>query len=555
MAVEEDEAVSQLCRSLEAVFHHGLKGGITASMGFSSSQPSFWRFIKNHLGRQDIERYLMLKNITSDLGRGRAWLRAALNERTLERHMHSFLSSGPTISSFYEPWAFMSDEERTSTLPAMSAGLSSILFAIKIDNPELNHPPVDEADDIVAQFNDDEAEEDGDDNLSTVSSNPSKKSLSDRKKKRKVQSHLVNFEGENDDDGERTRPLETKQLPTTTMKSQSRSSTTTSARRSLEKQILISQTSSKTPLSSERQGRGREKANVLGIDFSPVNLRSSVKHGESEEDEIDIYSRSPETSKASGGDSRSLCSNDDGELPKELSSTATRLTPLKNTGVGALIPITGAVEGMQRNVGGGGGGNLRGISAADDVSEDSMSIRSFGDESDYASVASGRAELQHNKRVPTVSVHSSSQYASAITREDLKQALLSVMARKDELQEQCLQLKKLLEQETSCGSALREEAAETKRKGQEMTDKMESRINTLSRENELLKHQLKKYVGAVQKLRDGPQAYETLARLEKGSECDEQRAKYVDYHYEASEYEKKLIQVLYIRNQKLRVRI
>ena len=34
------------------------------------------------------------------------------------------------------------------------------------------------------------------------------------------------------------------------------------------------------------------------------------------------------------------------------------------------------------------------------------------------------------------------------------------------------------------------------------------------RENELLKHQLKKYVGAVQKLRDGPQAYETLAQLE-----------------------------------------
>ena len=63
------------------------------------------------------------------------------------------------------------------------------------------------------------------------------------------------------------------------------------------------------------------------------------------------------------------------------------------------------------------------------------------------------------------------------------------------------------------------------------------------RENELLKHQLKKYVGAVQKLRDGPQAYETLAQLE-GPKMEEGSNKYIDYHYEASEYEKKLIQVL-----------
>ena len=36
-------------------------------------------------------------------------------------------------------------------------------------------------------------------------------------------------------------------------------------------------------------------------------------------------------------------------------------------------------------------------------------------------------------------------------------------------------------------------------------EKLDSRNTILSRENELLKHQLKKYVGAVQKLRDGPQ--------------------------------------------------
>ena len=75
----------------------------------------------------------------------------------------------------------------------------------------------------------------------------------------------------------------------------------------------------------------------------------------------------------------------------------------------------------------------------------------------------------------------------------------------------------------------------------------------MCRENELLKHQLKKYVGAVQKLRDGPQAYETLAQLE-GPKVEEGSNKYIDYHYEASEYEKKLIQVLICsRDKDLRV--
>ncbi len=38
-------------------------------------------------------------------------------------------------------------------------------------------------------------------------------------------------------------------------------------------------------------------------------------------------------------------------------------------------------------------------------------------------------------------------------------------------------------------------------------------------------------------------AYETLAKLESRNDSNEILGKYVDYHFEASEYEKKLIQV------------
>ena len=99
-----------------------------------------------------------------------------------------------------------------------------------------------------------------------------------------------------------------------------------------------------------------------------------------------------------------------------------------------------------------------------------------------------------------------------------------------------------MEKEFTQGANLKVELKECNRKLKETSDKMQARINSISRENELLKHQLKKYVGAVQKLRDGPQAHETLAQL-AGQENANLNTKYIDYHFEASEYEKKLIQV------------
>ena len=55
----------------------------------------------------------------------------------------------------------------------------------------------------------------------------------------------------------------------------------------------------------------------------------------------------------------------------------------------------------------------------------------------------------------------------------MKQALLSVMSRKDELQEQCLSLKKLLELEMKKSASLKEEIESNKRKAGEIKDKQE----------------------------------------------------------------------------------
>lgn len=93
-------------------------------------------------------------------------------------------------------------------------------------------------------------------------------------------------------------------------------------------------------------------------------------------------------------------------------------------------------------------------------------------------------------------------------------------------------------------------------------ERLEVRVQALTRENELLKHQLRKYVAAVQMLkRDGTKAHEALASLEAsstsgtcgdgstfigGSSITAPRQHHpacADYHNEAREYERKLIQV------------
>ena len=69
----------------------------------------------------------------------------------------------------------------------------------------------------------------------------------------------------------------------------------------------------------------------------------------------------------------------------------------------------------------------------------------------------------------------------------------------------------LLEKEAERNSSLSNELTEVRKKSTETNDKAQARIQTLTRENDLLKHQLKKYVSAVMKLRDGPQVVIALS--------------------------------------------
>uniref|UniRef100_A0A9J8BK06 Sorting nexin 29 n=1 Tax=Cyprinus carpio carpio TaxID=630221 RepID=A0A9J8BK06_CYPCA len=150
IASDSDSRFICLCAQFEAVLQHGLRksrglaltaAAIKHAAGFTSkteAELTFWFYVKEHLNHHELQRFYSLRNITSEQGRGRAWLRCALNEHSLERYLHMLLADHARLSAFYEDWAFVLDEERASMLPTMAAGLNSILFAINIDNTDLN---------------------------------------------------------------------------------------------------------------------------------------------------------------------------------------------------------------------------------------------------------------------------------------------------------------------------------------------------------------------------------------------------------------------------------
>ncbi|KAI4795072.1 hypothetical protein KUCAC02_031660, partial [Chaenocephalus aceratus] len=131
IATDSDSRVICLCAQFEAVLQHGLR----KSRGLALTAAALKQ---EHLNRHELQRFLSLRQISCELGRGRAWLRCALNEHSLERYLHTLLSERPRLGIYYEDWAFILDEERASMLPTMAAGLNSILFAINIDNTDLN---------------------------------------------------------------------------------------------------------------------------------------------------------------------------------------------------------------------------------------------------------------------------------------------------------------------------------------------------------------------------------------------------------------------------------
>ena len=329
LATEDEDVIAELCKKLEAILNHGLKTqdplvlikervanniqsliNNTPANNYPQNK-SPWSFIKIHLNRHELERYMLLKQVKTDAGRARAWLRSSLNEHSLERYFHMMTNDSEKLSQFYDPYAFMLDPERNTMLANMARGLGSILFAIKIDNEALNfwstikHSEGIEEDDILA--------------AKPVTTNPEQKP---KRIKKKGSSQVISFDEDE-----------------------------IKAKLTSSKNSVINKPIDKVDFEQKMSSLKDAERAPSPLTYNDVHLNSKGQ------DVSDFLSKSPT-------DAMSVLSIDTSSGAEEI----TKLTPMKNSEIGALIPLS--------------------PNGHDDVmSEDSMSIKSFEDQ-DYASAMS-----------------------------------------------------------------------------------------------------------------------------------------------------------------------
>ncbi|KAK0144866.1 Sorting nexin-29 [Merluccius polli] len=607
IASDSDSRVICLCAQFETVLQHGLRKtsglALTAAAlkqvaGFANkteTELTFWFYVKEHLNRHELQRFYALRHISSELGRGRAWLRCALNEHSLERYLHALLADcrrlGSVSIAFYEDWAFLLDEERASMLPTMAAGLNSILFAINIDNSDLNggaaaRGAAGGASSSVSHLLKESTQGIGSlwkestqgvssllreigtvtttaaagvvpgftpragasDPLPVVPRSASADSgLRRERRRRKKVTNIISFDddldgggaGDEEEGGAEDEEAHPRRPPAMRKSHTAPADATappppppppTVPQGSVEEEeeeggggggggggeggppagarLLPGLLPSRT----QRSGRARGGAQLGGRPHSPPPAappqipppvaapphlpdRKSIDDDdeEDEEEEDEVYKpRAPTRGEEQVASDQVLVGS--------LSSVST-WSPLQvmteRCGSDILIPVTPADPQPVNSV------------------EDAVAFPGRCDSTEPEGICeSSRSQLQFTmessppaKPAPLSTILPTPGLPEAMTQVELRQAIVALMNRKDELDELNTSLRSLLDGEMEHSAVLRQETDCLRRKLAELEERHTARVQALGRENEVLKVQLKKYVGAVQMLkREGSQA-------------------------------------------------
>ncbi|XP_029540891.1 sorting nexin-29 isoform X2 [Oncorhynchus nerka] len=556
IASDLDSRVICLCAQFEAVLQHGLRkskglaltaAAIKQAAGFTSkteAELTFWLYVKEHLNRHELQRFYSLRHISSELGRGRAWLRCALNEHSLERYLHMLLADGIRLGTFYEDWAFILDEERASMLPTMAAGLNSILFAINIDNTDLNGVPraggssssvshllkestqgigslwkestqgvstllreISTVTAVVPGFTPTHCPDGSSDPLPVLPRSASADSglRKERRRKKKI-TNIISFD---DLDGGAEDEEEVGGGTVTLRKS------TTAPQVSLEEVIYPLESSfSLSPLQN-----GLPDPGIVSWAGSPPFSRAlpDTKIIDNDDEEEEVYKSRPQPQ-----------------------------SPFHNTANADQVSTWGALQAITDND---SSDILIPVSSSHSYAQPDRFHRSsqrLRDDQIPATVQLGAqpAGPECTSLQCTVQCH---PWSTRVNDMELRQAIVAMMNRKDELDELNMSLRSLLDGEMEHSAGLRQETDALRRRLDELEERHTAKVQALGRENEVLKVQLKKYVGAVQMLkREGSQGNDTALPMVRN--CDDptpapQSRSMDDVEELAASYERKLIEV------------
>ncbi|XP_068610992.1 sorting nexin-29 [Brachionichthys hirsutus] len=583
IATDSDSRVICLCAQFEAVLQHGLRksrglaltaAALKQAAGFSSkaeAELTFWFYVKEHLNRHELQRFYSLRQISSELGRGRAWLRCALNEHSLERYLHTLLADRPRLGTYYEDWAFTLDEERASMLPTMAAGLNSILFAINIDNSDLNggvarggggpsvsHLLKESTQGIGSLWKESTQgvssllREIGTATAAVPGFNPRVGGASDplpvlprsastesglrkERRRRKKITNIISFDDDLDGGVEDEEEGEECSQKLGVL----RKSHTAPAQSSVEEGI--------DPFFSELPAQnGIAEPPVVSWVGSPHHSRTpsaatpplpdskSIDDEEEEDEDEEMYKP-----RAQAQEEERIGS--DQVVVGSLSSVSSWSPPrgvTVHSSADILIPVNPADP------------QTASVSSVEDASAFPARCETAGLVGNCESSASlltfSMESSPSTQTAPLSSVLKTSGLPESMTVVELRQAIMAMMNRKDELEEQNTSLRSLLDGEMEHSAGLRLESDLLKKKLAELEERHTAKVQALARENEVLKVQLKKYVGAVQMLkREGSQDNDALSMMQSSEDqIPVPQNKFMgDVEELASSYERKLIEV------------
>ncbi|XP_037283522.2 pleckstrin homology and RUN domain containing M1 [Rhipicephalus microplus] len=138
------ESVSRVCFCLEAIFIHGLKDNIVKKMSsvFGNSErlptPDFWPVAMVYSHKDVLAQIAGLNQISTDIGRCRAWLRLALNESLLVSYVEAMIQDPKTLRCYYRQTAYMADREQPDIVKQFLEGLSGYSFRLPVNCAALN---------------------------------------------------------------------------------------------------------------------------------------------------------------------------------------------------------------------------------------------------------------------------------------------------------------------------------------------------------------------------------------------------------------------------------
>ncbi|XP_033840575.1 sorting nexin-29 [Periophthalmus magnuspinnatus] len=581
IATDSDSRVICLCAQFEAVLQHGLRksrglaltaAALKQAAGFSSKTEgdlTFWFYVKEHLNRHELQRFYSLRQISSELGRGRAWLRCALNEHSLERYLHALVADRARLSTYYEDWAFILDEERASMLPTMAAGLNSILFAINIDNTDLNGGVTRAGGSSVSNLLKESTQgigsllkestqgvssllreistatavvpgftargDGGSDPLPVLPRSTSADSglRKERRKKKKV-TNIISFDDDLDGGAEDEEEAEEDQH---NIKSLMKSNTAPAqAQSSVEEGVdPLDHSYSASPAQN-----GVAEAGILSWVGSPhpsrtppmstPTLPNSKSLDNEEEEEEEVYKPRAQEQEEERTSSEQL-------VVGSLSSVST-WSPLQamveHSSSDILIPVNPT--------------DPQPVSSVEDTAAFPAQSENTGPidncESSSVQLTFNMESSPPAQHAPISSALPTSALPESMSVVELRQAIVAMMNRKDELEEQNTSLRSLLDGEMEHSATLRQESEQLRKKLTELEERHDVKVQALARENEVLKVQLKKYVGAVQMLkREGSNDALSVLRSSEDVAPAPQNKFMGDIEELAASYERKLIEV------------